>query len=65
VGTDHENPIREMRRGRVRSRGRRFVPNHAQSILACDFLVSITAGFRVLYLLVIMEMEADGSCVRM
>jgi len=32
-----------------------FVRNHAQSILACDFLVSITAGFRVLYVLVIME----------
>jgi putative transposase len=32
-----------------------FIRNHAHSILACDFLVSITAGFRVLYVLVIME----------
>ena len=32
-----------------------FIRNQAQSILACDFLVSITAGFRVLYVLVIME----------
>jgi len=32
-----------------------FIRNHAQAILACDFLVSITAGFRVLYVLVIME----------
>jgi transposase InsO family protein len=32
-----------------------FVRNHPQSILACDFLVCITAGFRVLYVLVIME----------
>ena len=34
---------------------RTFVRNHAQSIVACDFLVSITASFRVLYVLVVME----------
>ena len=32
-----------------------FVRNHAQGILACDFFVTVTAGFRVLYVLVIME----------
>jgi putative transposase len=32
-----------------------FVRNHAQAIVACDFLVSITASFRVLYVLVVME----------
>ena len=32
-----------------------FVRNHAQAILACDFLVSVTAGFRVLYVFVVME----------
>ena len=43
-------------RNRARSQDwQTFVRNHAQSILACDFLVSITAGFRVLYVLVIME----------
>jgi putative transposase len=33
----------------------KFVRNHARSILACDFLVVVTARFRVLYVLVIME----------
>src|SRR5229473_7967360 len=33
----------------------KFVRNHARSILACDFLVVVTARFRVLYVFVIME----------
>src|SRR5215467_8718892 len=32
-----------------------FVRNHAQGILACDFFVTVTAGFRVLYVFVVME----------
>jgi putative transposase len=32
-----------------------FVRNHARAILACDFLVAVTARFRVLYVFVIME----------
>ena len=32
-----------------------FVRNHARSIVACDFLVAVTARFRVLYVLVVME----------
>jgi len=32
-----------------------FVRNHAQGILACDFFVTVTASFRVLYAFVIME----------
>ena len=32
-----------------------FVRNHAQAILACDFFVSVTARFRLLYVFVIME----------
>jgi len=32
-----------------------FVRNHARAILACDFFVAVTAGFRVLYVFVIME----------
>jgi hypothetical protein len=32
-----------------------FVRNHAQAILACDFFVTVTANFRMLYVLVIME----------
>jgi putative transposase len=34
---------------------RSFVRNHAKAIVAADFLVAITAGFRVLYVLVVME----------
>ena len=32
-----------------------FVRNHAQAMLACDFFVSVTARFQVVYVLVIME----------
>ncbi|MBP2667682.1 MAG: hypothetical protein H6Q76_2662 [Firmicutes bacterium] len=32
-----------------------FVRNHAQAMLACDFLVTVTARFQVLYVFVIME----------
>lgn len=32
-----------------------FVRNHAQGILACDFFVTVTANFRLLYVFVIME----------
>jgi putative transposase len=32
-----------------------FVRNHAQAILACDFLVAVTTSFRVLYVFVVME----------
>lgn len=32
-----------------------FVRNHAQAILACDFFTTLTAGFRVVYVFVIME----------
>ena len=32
-----------------------FVRNHAKSIVACDFLISVTANFRMLYVFVTME----------
>ena len=32
-----------------------FVRNHASAVLACDFLVAITATFRVLYVFVVLE----------
>jgi putative transposase len=32
-----------------------FVRNHAQTILACDFFIVVTASFRVLYVFVLME----------
>src|SRR6516162_241978 len=43
------------RRGPSSQRWMTFVRNHARGILACDFLVTVTARFRVLYLFVIME----------
>ena len=36
-------------------RWRRFVRNHAQAIVACDFCVVVTATFRRLYVFVVME----------
>src|SRR5438067_60009 len=32
-----------------------FVRNHASSVLACDFFVTVTATFRVLYVFVVLE----------
>lgn len=44
------------RRHRVPSqRWMTFVRNHAKAIVACDFVVSVTVGFRILYVPVIME----------
>jgi hypothetical protein len=37
---------------------RSFVRNHAKAMVAADFLVAITAGFRVLYVLVVMEVSS-------
>jgi len=48
-----------LERGKPRGNsGRRwttFVRNHAQAIVACDFFVSVTSSFRVLYVFVAME----------
>lgn len=35
-----------------------FVRNHAREIVACDFLVSVTASFRILYVFVVMEVDS-------
>jgi transposase InsO family protein len=44
------------RRQRVPSqRWMTFVGNHAKAIVACDFLVSVTVHFRVIYVFLIME----------
>jgi len=34
---------------------RKFVRNHARSVLACDFFVAVTATFRVVYVFVVLE----------
>ena len=46
---------RGPRRGPSSQRWMTFVRNHAKGILACDFFVTVTANFRVLYVFVIME----------
>src|SRR6516165_8827063 len=46
---------RGPRRGPSSQRWMTFVRNHAEGILACDFFVTVTASFRVLYVFVIME----------
>src|SRR6266481_2965487 len=32
-----------------------FIHNHAQAIVACDFLLAVTARFRILYIFVLLE----------
>jgi putative transposase len=51
-------PPEPGRRGHRRTSSqnwRRFVRNHAQSIVGCDFLVVVTARFRTLYVFLLME----------
>jgi len=44
---------------------RTFVRNHAKAIAAADFLVAIMAGFRVLYVFVVMEVGGAAFCTAM
>jgi len=39
-----------------------FSKNHAKAILVCDFFVAVTATFRMLYVLVVIE-DATGRLV--
>jgi transposase InsO family protein len=51
-------PPEPERRGHRRASSQNwgtFVRNHAQSIVACDFLVVVTARFRTLYVFLLME----------
>jgi transposase InsO family protein len=48
-------PERRGPRGTSSQRWRTFVRNHAQSIVACDFFVVVTARFRILYVFLLME----------
>jgi len=46
----------ESRHPRLASQNwKTFVRNHARVLLACDFMVAVTARFRILYILVVME----------
>lgn len=42
-------------RGSSNQRWSTFVRNHANAVVACDFFVSVTASFRILYVFVAME----------
>ena len=48
-------PKRPMRRPRGDMRWSTFLRLHAQGIIACDFLVAVTATFRQLYVFVVIE----------
>ena len=43
------------RRGSQNQRWATFLRNHAHEIVACDFFVAVTAGFRILYVCVALE----------
>jgi hypothetical protein len=43
------------RRGVQSQTWRTFVRNHASAVIACDFFVTITATFRVLYVFVVLD----------
>ena len=45
-------------RGFSTQRWATFVHNHAKAIVACDFFISVTASFRILYVLVAMEVNS-------
>jgi len=47
--------MRPPRGGRSSQRWATFVRNHATAVLACDFFVTITASFRVLYVFLVLD----------
>ena len=47
--------LRPPRGGRQSQRWATFVRNHAHAVLACDFFITVTARFRVLYVFVVLE----------
>jgi putative transposase len=48
-------PERRCHRRTSSQNWKTFVRNHVQSIVACDFLVVVTARFRTLYVFLLME----------
>ena len=50
-------------RGPSSHRWMTFVRNHAQTMLACDYLVAMTARFQVLYVFVIMEVGRTARTI--
>jgi putative transposase len=48
-------PAKDPRSYRQSQNWRSFIRNHARTLLACDFMVAVTARFRILYIFVVME----------
>ena len=48
-------PLRPRRGGSQSQRWTTFVRNHAHAIVACDFFTTVTVGFRILYVFVVLE----------
>jgi hypothetical protein len=48
-------PKRPARRARGDQRWSTFLRNHAKAIVACDFLVSVTATFQLFYVFVLIK----------
>jgi putative transposase len=53
-----EDPKAGRRQAVPSQRWMTFVRNHAQGMLACDFFVSITVRFHILYVFVMMEVDS-------
>ena len=51
------SPSAGRQRGPSSLRWRTFVRNHAQGTLTCDFFVTVTAGFQLLYVFLVMKIE--------
>jgi transposase InsO family protein len=51
-------PLRPPGHSRGDQRWSTFLRNHASAILACDFCVVVTATFRLLYVLIVMEHQS-------
>ena len=47
--------LRPPRGGRPARRWATFVRNHAHAVLACDFFITVTARFRVVYVFVVLD----------
>jgi putative transposase len=58
-------PARPSRGGHPSQRWAIFVRNHAEAILACDFFITVTAGFRILYVFVVLDIGPDASSIGM
>ena len=48
-------PIKDPGSFRQSQNWRTFARNHTRTLLACDFMVAVTARFRILYIFVVME----------